>query len=720
MASVENRPLTDSRIISLAQYQVGLATGFADSRMSRERQVVMEYRDGLLPKRSHKGDVEYTSRDVYEAVEDLKSNLLEVFSGNRRPVTFVPTLNETEDAARARTDYTHDVVFRQNRGTSIVRDVIDNGLTGRSGVCKVYWCDDVKEETYHLENVSEPELQALMVKHPDATIEDYTLSEDGVTIEKFSYSIKINRSKPHIYVIPPEEFLISPQAESIEEAVFVGHRKEVTYGELVAEGYTKKQLEDIQSNDALWLTLSPERILRFQQTDDTISWSPEDDGQKATRVCQRIEAYLRLDMKGDGNLQLYKVVYVGNTLLHKERVDRKPFVAFTPLPRPNAFWGHNYCLLVKDVQIAKTYLVRSILNHAMVTNNPRLMIQKGAVMNPREVTENRIGGIINVTRLDGIAPLPQAGLNPFVFQTLSMLDEARQSRTGISDLARGLNPDAISKQNSASMVGQLITVSETRNKAVAKNFAENFLRDLYSEVYRLILENVSEDQINSTVTGWQPIDFTQWPEDTEMEVSYHLGYGADNEAIQKWIAFHTLVSNIPDLAANYGPAQKYQVIRQASLDGGLTRNLDRFLLPPDKAPQPPPNPMMQAELAVKQAEAQQKQAQAQQTSASIGQDQQSNNIELMKARLEIEKMQADIALEKAKLQLDQAQVRFEAEKLDLQRQKLELQAHTAAENARLKQDMLAHKVLVDAAEVSLQKEAQEQAKLTAVAAPTRN
>ena len=73
----------------------------------------------------------------------------------------------------------------------------------------------------------------------------------------------------------------------------------------------------------------------------------------------------------------------------------------------------------------------------MITNNPRYMVVKGALTSPRELIDNRVGGIVNVSRPDGIAPMPQAPLNPFVFQTIQMLDEDKEDNTGCIETVTG-------------------------------------------------------------------------------------------------------------------------------------------------------------------------------------------------------------------------------------------------------------------------------------------
>ena len=58
-----------------------------------------------------------------------------------------------------------------------------------------------------------------------------------------------------------------------------------------------------------------------------------------------------------------------------------------------------------------------------------------------------------------------------------------------------LNKDAISKQNSAAMVEQLATMSQQRQKIIARNFANGFLKPLYQLMYQLVVENEPEGKI---------------------------------------------------------------------------------------------------------------------------------------------------------------------------------------------------------------------------------
>ena len=186
----------------------------------------------------------------------------------------------------------------------------------------------------------------------------------------------------------------------------------------------------------------------------------------------------------------------------------------------------------------------------MITNNPRYMVVKGGLTNPRELIDNRVGGLVNVTRPDAISPMQQAPLNPFVFQTIQMLDEDKEDNTGVSRLSQGLNKDAISKQNSAAMVEQLATMSMQRQKIIARNFASQFVKTLAHEVYRLVVENETQEKIIEISGAYVRVNPTSWKEKRDVMVELKLGYGEQDRERRSSYSF-TACSRRIDIAPMY-------------------------------------------------------------------------------------------------------------------------------------------------------------------------
>ena len=162
---------------------------------------------------------------------------------------------------------------------------------------------------------------------------------------------------------------------------------------------------------------------------------------------------------------------------------------------------------------------------------------------------NKVGGLVNVTRPDAIQPLQQASLNPFVFQTIKLLEDNMENTTSISSLSQGLNKDAVSKQNSSAMIEQLANLSMQRQKIIARNFANHFVRPLFEKVYRLVVENEDRDKIVDVAGNWIEVNPKTWVESRNAFVDLHLGYGENSREAQKLLGLHQLMTQDAGLQA---------------------------------------------------------------------------------------------------------------------------------------------------------------------------
>ena len=445
---------------------------------------------------------------------------------------------------------------------------------------------------------------------------------------------KRDESKVQLDVIPPEEFLITPQARSIKDAPFVAHRTRKTFSQLIEMGFDRKKVEEIAAEDDAELTMDPEFLARHDGVGaDRLNLDAE--VQEQSKYVMVYECYLYLDMEGTGESKLYKIIKSGGVILDVEEADCKPFIAFTPLPVPHAFYGTNYAHKVIPTQNARTVLMRGILDHTVITNNPRYMVVKGAVTNPKELIENRFGGVVNVTRPDGILPMQQASLNPFVFQTLQLLDEDKEEVTGVSRLSQGLNKDAVSKQNSQAMVNDLVSLSQQREKIIARNFA-CFVKELYLRVYELVLANEKKEKIIQVAGAFQRISPEEWEERKDCSVELKLGYGEQEREAQKFMMIHQMLSADPTTAPMYQPQNKFAMLKTIMEKAGI-KNVSEFL----SIPQPPqPDPMMlkQVELEERKVAAQEIVSQASAQKVQFNAELEQMRIEMDRMRLEMERM----------------------------------------------------------------------------------
>lgn len=623
------KPISSDELASIVDRQIRNSVGYYDSKLSLERQNVLDYYNGVKPKPVHAGNSKYISLDVFDSVESLKAVLLETFAAGNNIVSFEPQDGNDVEMARIATEYTDYVIFRQNDGYKVFSDVIQDGLMARVGVAKVYWEESLENSVEQFDNLTQDEVDLLAAQPDVKNISAEMNPETGLF--KGELTRMVDKSQVRIRVVPPEEFLITPQATSIEEAPFVGHRTRKTFSELIEEGYDPKKVARIGAADESELSMNPEVLARFEGIGaERLNLSGE--VQEQSRFVIVYECYLNLDKEGDGTTKLYKIVKCGNVILDEEEVDKKPFVHFVPMPLPHSFYGSNYAAKVIPTQNARTTLVRGILDHTVSTNNPRYQVVKGALTNPKELIENRFGGIVNTTRPDGISALPQASLNPFVFQTIQLLDEDKEEATGVSKLSQGLNKDAVSKQNSAGLVENLVSLSQQRQKIIARNFANQFVKPLFLEVYRLVVSHERGEKVIKVAGDFQRITPSSWDERTDAVVALNLGYGEQEQEAQKYLALHQFLMSDPALSSMYTPDKKFNLAKTVMEKGGI-KNVVSFLTTPDQLPPPQPDPMQ-----MKMIELEERKVAANEKIAQNQSDKIQLNAQLEQMRLEMQNM----------------------------------------------------------------------------------
>ena len=633
-------------IVKLDEY---LKSGISnyDTVLSKERVDVLDYYHGKLPKPLHAGNSKYVSMDVWDAVESCKATILETFVAGNEIAEFVPTQADDVEMAKIATAYTDYVIFRQNDGFDVFSQVLHDGLMSRVGLAKVYWdkCYEDQEETFSdipiddLDMVLETNGLELKDSKPDMM--SGTVS--GTVVRR------LDKSQVRIDPIPPEEFLISTTAKSLREANFVAHRVKKTVAEVmkIGKGLSIEDAKDIPT-DGVSDSTDPDKQARFQ--DLNTGYENEAETQEQMREVTVHECYIRIDIEGNGYPKLWKVTKAGKHILSKEEIDRIPFVPFVPLPIPHAFYGSNYATKVIPIQNARTVLMRGILEHTVITNNPRYQVVKGALVNPREMLENRLGGLVNVTRPDGIMPLQQSSLNPFVFQTIQLLDEDKEDTTGVSKLSQGLNKDAVSKQNSQGMVEQLVGLSQQRQKIIARNFANQFVVPLYLEVYKLVIENEDQQRVIEVAGNYIEVNPQAWEARTDVTVALKLGYGEKERDAAQLMGLHQFMSQDPGAQLFYDVPQKYAVITDYLKMIGLKDS--KYLKPLQEVQPPQPDPVAIAELEKLKAE----------TAALTQQSQ-----------LAVMKTQFDQQMEEMKLQVDKANemIKLMTQQRDMERKEFE-------------------------------------------------
>lgn len=599
---LEPTKLTDTELLDACRRQAEKGSLFSDSKLSEERQEVTEYYLGKKPYPMRDGGSKFVSQDVYLSVENMKAELVETFGAGSRIVEFSPTGADDIAQARHATAYCEYAIHRQNDGLLVFQDVVHDSLTARVGIAKVFW--DRREDAvpYEFRDMPLEQFQVMMQEGGNKRLsaKPKLLQTAIGPVVSGEYEEVYDCSQVSIITVPPEEIIIGDRTRRLDKAHYIAHRYRTSLGDLVDDGYDPDVVYSITGGDDD-LVLNEEAMRRDMETSG--HYMTDDDAiDAAGRMVTVYESYIRVDALGTGSRQLWKVVHCGDTLLEKQRVSDHPFLAFIPQPIPHTFWGNNFAARTIHHANTKTTLTRAIIEQAVDATNPRWQVARGGVANPRELLDNRRGGVVNVRDVNSsIAPMPQTPINPMVMQTISMVDGDREDTTGMSRLSQGLDKKALSHQNSQGLVEQLSDNSKTRTKVIARNFALQFVSQLYLKVYKLALENESQERMLEIGGEFVPVDPRQWKSRRDVTVDMTLGYGERDQRVAELADLHQALTGDPSMGRIYGEQQKFHLWRDALNIKGI-KNVSEYLNDPSQLPEPEPDPKMQAELAKLQKE----------------------------------------------------------------------------------------------------------------------
>ena len=217
------------------------ARDYVDNTVSPIRASATQYYRGEPYSNEEDGRSQVVSMDVRDTVQAIMPSLMRIFHGTDRTVEYIPQNAEDVASAKQATEYANYVINRDNSGFLHMHAAFKDALIRKVGVLKCYWDDQTKFETHDLTGLDDNALAALMAD-PDAEIEivasepvgepDFDPMTGHIITAPMMHAVRVTYTPPdgrvRLEAVPPEEFLISREAKSIEESDYVAHRRILT------------------------------------------------------------------------------------------------------------------------------------------------------------------------------------------------------------------------------------------------------------------------------------------------------------------------------------------------------------------------------------------------------------------------------------------------------------------------------------------------------------
>ena len=675
-------PMDKDTVEGIVQKAVQDAVDFIESEISEPRIRAQRYFDGKVDIGHEQGRSKVVATKCRDVVRGIKPSIQRVFLSTENPVEFVPRMPEDVPIAEQMTKYAN-YKFQQNNGYRMLNDVFQDAMVKKCGIAKVMFEDKTKSEIYSYTGLSAEEFMFL-AEEDDVEVLEQTITQEieidemGVEIERPIYDVKISRTVSDgdilITSVPPEEFFVDRNARSIDDFFVVGHRTDMTIGDLLAMGYEEDEIQGLTG------TISTmESEAEFERRGYTID---EDDDESVDPTSKKVvvtEAYMKVDAEGLGIPQLYRFVLAGAgyKMLSYDLADEVPFAVFEIDPEPHAFFGRSLVELVQNDQDAATAMLRGVLDNVSLTNNPGLEVVEGQV-SIDDLLNNEIGRIVRVKSSGAIREQVVPFTAGSTLPALQYFDMLVDNKTGVSKAAQGLDPDVL-QSATATAVAATMEGAAGQAEVMARNLAEGGMRQLFRLIASTIIKNSDKEEIIRLNNQFVAVDPRVWNADMDIIVNVGLGTGRENE---KAAVLRETIQMQMSIWQQYGPNNGMVTmtnIRNTLADTlaavGL-KNSERYYLPVTPESE-------QQLIAQKQQEAMMAQQQQQQGGAPASDPNQ--------AFLMAEQMKAQ-----SRVQVDMAKLQLDAQKASADQQ---FKMHELAMKDDLKRDEMVQDLAVEVAKI---------------------
>ena len=663
----EPKKITESELVSRLNSEIQGATGYANTELSNQREDAMKYYLGEPFGNEIDGRSEIVTTDVRDTVEYIMPSLMRIFTTHNNVAEFEPQGPEDVEMAEQATNYCNYVFNRQNNGFKVLYDAFKDALISKTGVIKHYWEESTEVTTETYTNLTEIEYQSILanddmevIEHTETIVQKAVTDDFGTLVSPkiTEHDVKVrktnNNGQVKVCAVPPEEFLVSRRATSLDDADFVCHRVKKSVSDLIAEGYDPAIVHEIPSYEQSEAELNEERLARFSYDDDSV---PPSEGEGATKKVWIDECYMRIDFDGDGIAELRKITKGGHYILDNEEIDMIPFSAICPMPIPHKFYGMSIADTVKDIQLIKSTIMRNLLDNMYLTNNARYAVLAGQV-ELDDLLTSRPGGIVRMRAPGAVTALPTPQIQPYAFQMVQYLDNIREERSGVSKMSQGLNPDVLTSHVTSGAISAATESAMQRVELIARIFAETGVKDLFRNIYALIQRYEDRQKIFYLNGKFVPIDVSKWKDKLNCTVNVGVGSGSQQSKMQTMSSIMTILGTLVQQGAMGSlvtPKNLYNAIGEYIAQAGY-KNTDQFISNPDMMPpKPPAEPTLDEKVAAQKAQVELQKLQLQAKELEI-----ETQIKAQELRLKEEEAAVDLAIKQQELELKKAELALEA------------------------------------------------------------
>ena len=552
--------VTDEQLINLIESGIQNSTGdwLNSSDLARERlKATYEYAGVADAHLSPQGVSTIVDTSTTEVVEAYTAILSDLFLSNQKLARFVPyddspgSFKSAKDAS-AITNY---CLFKKNNGWEFMQQWIKSALLWKNSVCRWDYIEDYNYVFEEYEQITQTKLDELLA---DDNIEivgelqfenrvvgnEDDIDQEEVEVVYVDVRVKktINNSRVKLDLIPPENFRISRDATTIDDAQFVGIQTEMTRSEI--RKYWPEASKEIDSWDELqgesWLGASKYSldVAARKEVTGQEYWQGSNQQEiyplEANREVTVTECWIRVDRDGDGISELKRLITVGTHIIYEEDIDNIPLASIVPIDIPHEFYGLSMADFTRSSTLASTAILRGFVENTYLTNySPKLadpnVVDFSALQNmkPKQIIPT------NGNPAGAVASLPPEAISTGTAPLLQHLQMIKEQATGMSKAAQGLNDTLYVSGNSEQKLSAVQSAAQKRIQHIARRFAETGFKRLIAGIYETMHKNMSGKYTYNLDGVYGTVDMDALPSKMDVEILLDIGENSNSTMISK-------------------------------------------------------------------------------------------------------------------------------------------------------------------------------------------
>jgi len=553
--------VTDEQLIALIDSGVQNSTGdwLNSSDLARERlKATYEFAGVPAGHLAPQGVSTIVDTSTTEVVEAYTAVLSDLFLSNQKLARFIPYENSPGGfkAAKDASALVNYCIFKRNNGWELIQSWMKSSLLWKNSVCRWGYIEDYEYVFEEYAEISQTKLDEILSADDmeivgDLQFENKTVGGDtaefGPEVELVYIDVrvrkKVNNSRVKLELIPPENFRISRDAITIDDAAFVGIQTDMTRSEI--RKYWPEASENIIAwdeldEDASWMgTLKYSQDVAARKLVTGQEYYQGSNQQtvfplEANREVTVTECWMRIDRDGDGIAELKHFITVGSYILSEEDCDMVPLASIVPIDIPHEYYGLSMADFTRSSTLASTAILRGFVENTYLTNySPKLadpnVVDFSALQNmkPKQIIPT------NGNPTGAVQALAPETISTGTVPLLEHLQMIKEQATGMSKAAQGLNDTLYVSGNSEQKLSAVQSAAQKRIQHIARRFAETGFKRMLIGVYSTMRANMKGLQQYNLDGIYGSVNLDLLPSRMDVEVQLDIGENSNSNTIGK-------------------------------------------------------------------------------------------------------------------------------------------------------------------------------------------